>query len=135
MCKRRKEKRVQREEEKAQIINIELQRVEERILQWIREGERTYNSSKRERNGWKREGTNPIFSSNMDPNDALSPLSNSSICDFVLPTCATLEPSADYCIRGLESLLLNPTIIILLGVQLCFRRFPIDGFSDKWWSK
>ena len=23
----------------------------------------------------------------------------------------------------------------ILGVQLCFRRFPIDGFSDKWWSK
>ena len=23
----------------------------------------------------------------------------------------------------------------LLGVQLCFRRFPIDGFSGKWWSK
>jgi len=27
------------------------------------------------------------------------------------------------------------TLYILLGVQLCFRRFPIDGFSDKWWSK
>jgi len=29
-------------------------------------------------------------------------------------------------------------IIKLLGVQLCFRRFPIDGFSGKWlkwWSK
>jgi len=24
---------------------------------------------------------------------------------------------------------------IILGVQLCFRRFPIDGFSGKWWSK
>jgi len=24
---------------------------------------------------------------------------------------------------------------ILLGVQLCFRRFPINGFSGKWWSK
>jgi len=23
----------------------------------------------------------------------------------------------------------------VLGVQLCFRRFPIDGFSGKWWSK
>ena len=23
----------------------------------------------------------------------------------------------------------------ILGVQLCFRRFPIDSFSDKWWSK
>ncbi|KYM85823.1 hypothetical protein ALC53_04408, partial [Atta colombica] len=23
----------------------------------------------------------------------------------------------------------------ILGVQLCFRRFPIDGFSGKWWSK
>ena len=22
-----------------------------------------------------------------------------------------------------------------IGVQLCFRRFPTDGFSDKWWSK
>jgi len=25
--------------------------------------------------------------------------------------------------------------IELLDVQLCFRRFPIDGFSGKWWSK
>ena len=25
--------------------------------------------------------------------------------------------------------------INLLGVQLCFCRFPIDGFSGKWWSK
>ena len=25
--------------------------------------------------------------------------------------------------------------IDILGVQLCFRRFPIDGFSGKWWSK
>jgi len=24
---------------------------------------------------------------------------------------------------------------LLLGVQLSFRRFPIDGFSGKWWSK
>jgi len=23
----------------------------------------------------------------------------------------------------------------ILGVQLCFRRFPVDGFSGKWWSK
>jgi len=23
----------------------------------------------------------------------------------------------------------------VLGVQLCFRRFLIDGFSGKWWSK
>jgi len=23
----------------------------------------------------------------------------------------------------------------ILGVQLRFRRFPIDGFSGKWWSK
>ena len=23
----------------------------------------------------------------------------------------------------------------ILGVQLYFRRFPIDGFSGKWWSK
>jgi len=23
----------------------------------------------------------------------------------------------------------------ILGVQVCFRRFPIDGFSGKWWSK
>jgi len=22
-----------------------------------------------------------------------------------------------------------------IGAQLCFRRFPIDGFSGKWWSK
>jgi len=26
-------------------------------------------------------------------------------------------------------------ILNLLGVQLCFRRFPINGFSGKWWSK
>jgi len=25
--------------------------------------------------------------------------------------------------------------IYILGVQLCFRRFSIDGFSGKWWSK
>jgi len=25
--------------------------------------------------------------------------------------------------------------IDILGVQLCFRRFPIDGFSGNWWSK
>jgi len=24
---------------------------------------------------------------------------------------------------------------ILLGVQLCFRRFSINDFSGKWWSK
>jgi len=24
---------------------------------------------------------------------------------------------------------------LLLSVQLSFRRFPIDGFSGKWWSK
>jgi len=23
----------------------------------------------------------------------------------------------------------------ILGVQLCFLRFPIDSFSGKWWSK
>jgi len=23
----------------------------------------------------------------------------------------------------------------VLGVQLCFRRFSIDDFSGKWWSK
>jgi len=27
------------------------------------------------------------------------------------------------------------TYIYILGVQLRFRRFPIDGFSGKWWSK
>ena len=26
-------------------------------------------------------------------------------------------------------------ILSILGVQLCFCRFPIDGFSDKWQSK
>ena len=26
----------------------------------------------------------------------------------------------------------NTEFYILLGVQLCFRRFPIDGFSGKW---
>ena len=26
-------------------------------------------------------------------------------------------------------------LYILLGVQFCFRCFPIDGFSGKWWSK
>jgi len=26
-------------------------------------------------------------------------------------------------------------ISFILGVQLCFRRFHIDGFSGKWWSK
>ena len=25
--------------------------------------------------------------------------------------------------------------LFLLDVQFCFRRFPIDGFSGKWWSK
>jgi len=24
---------------------------------------------------------------------------------------------------------------LILGVQLCFRRFLIDGFSGKWWWK
>jgi len=24
---------------------------------------------------------------------------------------------------------------LYIDVQLCFRRFPIDGFSGKWWSK
>jgi len=26
-------------------------------------------------------------------------------------------------------------VYMVLGVQLCFRRFPIDDFSGKWWSK
>ena len=31
---------------------------------------------------------------------------------------------------------MNKIRINLLGVQLCFRHFPIDGFnSGKWWSK
>jgi len=25
--------------------------------------------------------------------------------------------------------------LYILGVQLGFRRFPIDGFRGKWWSK
>jgi len=29
----------------------------------------------------------------------------------------------------------NTLFFVILGVQLCFRRFPIDGFSGKWWSK
>jgi len=29
----------------------------------------------------------------------------------------------------------NICIDLVLGIQLCFRRFPIDGFSSKWWSK
>jgi len=30
---------------------------------------------------------------------------------------------------------MNKFSVVILGVQLCFRRFPIDGFSGKWWSK
>jgi len=33
------------------------------------------------------------------------------------------------------SVLICVTKLDILGVQLCFRRFPIDGFSGKWWSK
>jgi len=25
--------------------------------------------------------------------------------------------------------------LLYIRLQLCFRRFPIDGFSGKWWSK
>ena len=51
MCKRRKEKRAQWEEERVQIINIELQQMEERELHpTMDKREREDNSSKRECN-------------------------------------------------------------------------------------
>jgi len=32
---------------------------------------------------------------------------------------------------------INPLLdyVEVLGVQFCFRCFPINGFSGKWWSK
>ena len=55
MCKRRKGKRAQQGEERAQIINIGLQRVEEKELHSIMG--RRERTIKWERNEWKREGT------------------------------------------------------------------------------
>ena len=35
----------------------------------------------------------------------------------------------------IDDINLNTISNVILGVQLYFRRFPIDGFSGKWWSK
>jgi len=70
-----------RKEKSAQIISIELQRVEESELHPTIE-KREDNNLMSECDGWKREGTNPLFLFNTDSDDAFLP---PSIYDFALP--------------------------------------------------
>ena len=52
-------------------------------------------------------------------------------------TCREFQrfKNGDFDVQGHALYLVGPARRSVLSVQLCFRRFPLDGFSSKWWSK